>query len=308
MEPRGQALIARYKAVYSIPAEATITEQMILAHWELERQLTQDLLSSTAQDRWETFDRSYTRLYSELQWLNRFAGESDATLASNHAQYRKWQTAVGVPPLAIYEIGSGKGELIAYLAQQGFSCKATEITRERGEKHSDAAVPNLRWGVSDGVHLDDFEGAATYDVAISDQVLEHLHPDDLEAHLRGAHRILRPGGRYIFRTPHRFSGPHDVSQVFNCDKPLGMHLKEYTHRETLTALRRAGFGRAYFPFIPARNAQVNRIAGQGYLWILLAVERLLSWIPDYKVRYGCARLLGRIRLFCHNISLTAEKA
>ncbi|BBZ12411.1 class I SAM-dependent methyltransferase [Mycobacterium branderi] len=307
MEPSGQALIARYKAVYSIPADAAITEQMILAHWELERQLTQDLLSSTAEDRWETFDRSYTRLYSELQWLNRFAGESEATVSSNLAQHKKWHSAIGRAPLDVYEIGSGKGELITYLARQGYSCKATEITRERGEKHSDANVPNLSWGVSDGVHLDDFEGAATYDVAISDQVLEHLHPDDLEAHLRGALRILKPGGRYIFRTPHRFSGPHDVSQVFNCDRPLGMHLKEYTHREILTALRRAGFTRAYFPFIPTRNARLNKLVGQGYLQILLAVEHALSWIPDHTRRHAGARLLGKLRLFAHNISLTAEK-
>ncbi|GBE64659.1 hypothetical protein MFM001_11210 [Mycobacterium sp. MFM001] len=307
MEPRGQALIARYKAVYSIPADAAITEQMILAHWELERQLTHDLLTSTAEDRWETFDRSYTRLYSELEWLNRFVGESDATVATNRAQHQKWRAAIGAPPLAVYEIGSGKGELITFLAQQGFFCKATEITRERGAKHSDATAPNLSWGVSDGVHLDDFEAAAGYDVAISDQVLEHLHPDDLEAHLRGALRILKPGGRYIFRTPHRFSGPHDVSRVFNCDRPLGMHLKEYTHREILTALRRAGFTRVYFPFIPVRNPRVNRIVGQAYLQLLLVVERVLLWVPDYTLRHRCARLLGKLRLFGHNVSLTAEK-
>ncbi|ORW02958.1 class I SAM-dependent methyltransferase [Mycobacterium kyorinense] len=307
MEPRGQALIARYKAVYSIPDEAAITEQMILAHWDLERQLTQDLLSSTAQDRWETFDRSYTRLYSELEWLNRFAGESATSAASNHAQHRKWHAAIGAPPLAVYEIGSGKGELVTYLARHGFSCRATEITRERGEKHSDADTPNLSWGVSDGVHIDDFEAAAGYDVAISDQVLEHLHPEDLEAHLRGALRILKPGGRYIFRTPHRFSGPHDVSQVFNCDKPLGMHLKEYTHREILTALRSAGFTRAYYPFIPTRHTRVNKRVGQAYLQILLVVEHVLSWIPDHRIRRVGARLLGKLRLFGHNVSLTAEK-
>lgn len=43
MEPRGLELITRYKRTYSIPAEAEITEQMILDHWELERKLTKDL-------------------------------------------------------------------------------------------------------------------------------------------------------------------------------------------------------------------------------------------------------------------------
>jgi SAM-dependent methyltransferase len=306
MEPRGNELIARYKAVYSMGVEAPVTEEMILAHWELEKQLTQDLLSSTPQNRWETFDRSYTRLYSDLEWLNRSAGESRPTMRVSR-DHEKWCTAIGSPPLALYEIGSGKGELITYLARKGFLCKATEVTRERGEKHLDAGVPNLSWGVSDGVHLERFESAASYDVVISDQVLEHLHPDDIEAHLRGVHQILKAGGRYIFRTPHRFSGPHDVSRVFKCDRPLGMHLKEYTHREFMTAVRQAGFKRAYYPFIPGRNAAGKRFVGRLYLRVLVTVEDLLSLVPTHKMRRLCAELLRKLRLFSDNISLMAEK-
>ncbi len=306
MEPRGQELIARYKANYSIPAEAPVTEQMILAHWELEKQLTHELLSSTPQNRWETFERCYTRLYSDLEWLNRIVGESRPAAAGH--KHDKWCNAIGAPPLALYEIGSGKGELITYLAQQGFRCKATEVTRERGEKHLKASVPNLLWGVSDGVHLERFESAASYDLVISDQVLEHFHPDDIAAHLRGVHQILKPGGRYIFSTPHRFSGPHDVSRVFKCDKPCGMHLKEYTYREFVAALRQAGFKRAYYAFIPARNEAGKRFWGGLYLRVLLTVEALLAFIPTHKARRLCAKLLRKLGLFSNGISLTAEKA
>ncbi len=308
MEPRGNELIERYKATYLIPIEAPITEQMILFHWELEKELTQDLLSSTPQNRWQTFDRSYTRLYSELEWIHRFAGESNAAVDANHGDHQKWSHAIGAPPLSIYEIGSGKGDLITYLARQGYTCHATEVTRERGEKLLDASVPNLSWGISDGVHLGDFESADSYDVVISDQVLEHLHPDDVEAHLRGVHQILKPGGRYIFRTPHRFSGPHDVSRVFKCDKPLGMHLKEYTYREFTTVLRQAGFEPAYFPFIPVRNVVAKRLLGGLYLRVLMTTEMLLSLVPIHKLRRPCARLLAKLRLFSHHgVFLTAEK-
>jgi hypothetical protein len=34
-EPRGKQLIKRYKENYGIPAQADITEEMILKHWEL---------------------------------------------------------------------------------------------------------------------------------------------------------------------------------------------------------------------------------------------------------------------------------
>ena len=308
MEPRGQELIARYKAVYCMGVDAPITEQMILAHWELEKQLTEDLLSSTPQNRWETFDRSYTRLYSDLEWINRFAGESSPTVAANREQHKKWRAAIGEPPQAIYEIGSGKGELIEYLAREGFVCRATEVTRERGEKHLDSGVANVSWSVSDGVHLDRFESANSYDAVISDQVLEHLHPDDIEAHLRGVHAILKPGGRYIFCTPHRFSGPHDVSRVFKYDRALGMHLKEYTYREFMAALRETGFKSAHYAFLPVHNVPAERFLAGFYLRVLLALEGLLSLVPSRKIQRRCAQLLGKLHLFSNNICLTAEKS
>jgi SAM-dependent methyltransferase len=306
MEPRGNVLIARYKSVYSIPAEAPITEQMILAHWELEKQLTHDLLSSTPENRWETFDRSYTRLYKELGWLNRVVDTSSPAVAAHGEYHKKWHTAIGRPPLKVYEIGSGKGGLITYLSGQGFRCKATEVTRERGQKHLGADMPNVSWGVSDGVHLERFESAASYDVVISDQVLEHLHPDDIGSHLRGVYQILTPDGRYIFCTPHCFSGPHDVSRVFKCDSPVGMHLKEYTHREFMAALQKAGFKRAYFAFIPF-DAAGRKFLGRFYLSVLITTEYVLSLVPARKTQRRWAQLLGKLRLYQHNICLIAEK-
>ena len=305
MEPRGTELVARYKAVYSMRDEAPVTEQMILTHWELEKQLTAELLASTPQNRWETFDRSYTRLYDELGWLNRLVDASEPAAAVNPSQHRKWHGAIGAAPLRVYEIGSGKGELIKYLAAQGFTCKATEVTRERGAKHVDGAMPNLSWGISDGVHLDRFEGGAGYDVVISDQVLEHLHPDDVAAHLRGVRGILKPGGRYIFRTPHRFSGPHDVSRVFKCDSPKGMHLKEYTQREFIAALREAGFRQIHHPFMPIRHATLRRWIGWVYLRVLVSVEDALSLIRGHRSRRRYAQLLRRLHLFSDNVALSA---
>lgn len=307
MEPTGQELIARYKANYSIPADAAVTEQMILKHWELEKQLTRDLLSSTPQNRWEIFDRSYSRLYSDLEWLNPLVGGAARPAFVTRHGLTKWRRAMGASPLALYEIGSGRGELITYLAQQGFSCKGTEITRERGEQHLKVSLPSLSWGVSDGVHIERFERAASYDVVISDQVLEHLHPDDMSPHLRGVHKILKPGGRYIFRTPHRFSGPHDVSRVFNYDMSRGMHLKEYTIREVVAALQLAGYNRAYYAFVPFGDTSAKRLLGNLYIRTLMAVETVLACMPTQKMRRRCAKPLRIVGLFSNNISLIAER-
>jgi SAM-dependent methyltransferase len=78
------------------------------------------------------------------------------------------------------------------------------------------------------------------DVAFSNQLMEHLHPDDALEQLGGIWRALRPGGVYICITPNRISGPHDISQHFD-PVATGFHLKEYTTEELSGLFRQVGF-------------------------------------------------------------------
>lgn len=309
-EPRGQELIKRYKENYHIPVSAEITEEMILMHWELEKLLTTVLLESTPENRWEVFESTYGRLYSELNWLNDLVGADGLTPPS--ILYRDWVYLIGAPPMTIYEIGSGKGVMIRYLAGLGFTCRASEITHERGQKWADQH-PNLSWGITDGVNLGKFESHESYDVVISNQVIEHLHPDAILEHLRGVCFILREGGKYIFSTPHNYFGPSDVSRVFKCDKPHGMHLKEYTYQALKEALAKSGFKQIYAAFrIP--NIRFTRPLGSMiktrpsriYLYHLLLIEKLIALLPDHKFRQAAARL-SQMALFFPSIFLVAEK-
>ena len=316
MKPRESELIRRYRKNFDIPREANISEQMILAHWELEKQLTLELLQSKPEDRWDTFDRCYTRLYAELGWLNRFVGQVNMTQPPE--RYGKWIDLIGPPPKSIYEIGSGTGGFLSYLAQKGFACRGTEITRERGSRLVEESFMSLSWGLSDGVHLDRFEPPETYDIVLSNQVLEHLHPEDLEAHLAGVYFLLKGGGRYVFCTPHRYSGPHDISKIFKLHEPKGMHLREYTYLELVKALNRIGFSRVYYAFIPRKIrmllvsmgvhgiVQANRF-GPPYLRFLLSVEKALSVMPTFWLRRLCIKVLRGFYLFSDSICLVAEK-
>ena len=308
-EPRGQELINRYKKNYNIPTDADITEEMILKHWELEKRLTRELLECSPENRWGIFERCYSTLYGELWWLNRFINAGSALPPSQ--RYKNWVCLIGQPPKKIYEIGSGKGDMITYLARCGFKCRATEITRERGQKHA-FEHPNLSWGISDGVHLERFEDLNSYDVVVSDQVIEHLHPDDLYEHFKGVLSILSSRGRYIFVTPHRYMGPSDVSRVFKCDKPMGMHLKEYTYQGLKELLKRAGFKDIQAVLaIPPKVTQLFGIsvkprASRTYLDYLCVVEKLISLLPSQRFKRKAARLFMFI-LFSPSIFIIAEK-
>ncbi|MBG1269810.1 class I SAM-dependent methyltransferase [Nostoc sp. WHI] len=320
METRGIELITRYKRNYGIPAEVEITEDMVLAHWELEKDLTKKLLKSNSENRWEVFERAYTDIYSKLQLQNSLLKKSRPTLEKKDEsvdKYETWIEIIGSPPKKIYEIGSGKGEMIAYFAICGFECKATEITKERGSKYVTEPSPCLSWGNSDGVHLDNFEPTEFYDLVVSNQVIEHLHPDDLIVHLESAYKILIKQGRYIFTTPHCHTGPHDISAVFGYDTPQGMHLKEYTYKELCNSLKLSGYKRISCA-VPAKVKKILSILGIKqeeqitaigvfYLNMMLIVENILFGIPSKKVRRFFSRLLRKVYLFADNIFLVAQK-
>jgi SAM-dependent methyltransferase len=313
MEPRGTELVNRYKRNYHIPDNIKITEEMIIHHWDLEQKLTKELLESNPENRWDLFEHAYTLLYSELDWLNKLPGDTRNPVE----KYNTWLETIGAKPQKIYEIGSGKGKMISYLAECGFDCKGTEITRERGSKHVNSSSPNLTWGNSDGVNLAQFEPSNYYDLVVSDQVIEHFHPDDLQKHFQNAYSLLKENGRYIFSTPHCHTGPHDVSFVFKYDDSAGMHLKEYTYHELIAPVTAAGFKNIAYgiPFgikkILSRlgidqPAQLNKI-GTFYFKFMLIVEKILFLIPIKTIRRPIARLLRKFYLFADNIFLVAQK-
>ena len=313
MEPRGQELITLYKHNYRIPAAAEITEEMIRNHWELEKNLVKNLWESTPENRWEVFEKSYTTLYSDLEWLNNFSVENTQHLN----QYETWLGILVSPPKKIYEVGSGKGEMIEYFAKCGFECKATEITKERGSKHITDSSNNLSWGNSDGVHLDQFEPTDFYDFVVSNQVIEHFHPNDLNTHFQSVYQILNQQGSYIFTTPHCHTGPHDLSVVFGYDDPQCMHLKEYTYHELHQSLKLAGF-KSIYSAVPGKlrkllsklglgNEEKIRKVGIFYFHLMLIMENLLLVIKSKKQRRSLSKFLRKIYLFADNIFLVAQK-
>ena len=113
---------------------------------------------------------------------------------------------------------------------------------------------------------------ACHDVVFSDQLIEHLHPEDTELHFGLVHRLLAPGGTYLFRTPHALCGPHDVSRWFS-DTPQGFHLKEWTSLA---------------------------LAANGHLWLVTALEAALCRLP--------ARLRRRVsRWLLPNVTVAATR-
>jgi SAM-dependent methyltransferase len=289
----GRDVVAAYRRNYGLGAE--IGAEHVERHLALEGELTRGLLASAPADRWRTFSDAYTRLYQELPWLN--TPESPRSAA--------WLAAwANLAPAgaSVFEIGSGKAELLRFLLARGHPCVATEITAERGSKHL-ASADGLEWHSTDGVNLTAFEAPGSYDMVVSTQVIEHFHPADVATHFANAHALLRAGGRYVFDTPHRASGPHDLSRVFGMDSAAFMHLREYDWAEMRDFCRAADFADVRAVLRIGRWALPSR----AYLaWLILidAAERRFALSPRLRRQW---RRLGRYLLVPTNIWIVARK-
>jgi len=181
--------------------------------------------------------------------------------------------------------------LLKYLDNIGFQCTATEITKERGLKYLNESK-TIEIKPTDGINLTNFERNSSYDIVISDQVIEHFHPDDIITHFKEVYSILTLGGKYIFSTPHKYTGPHDISLVFKSKQCQGMHLKEYTYKELISVAKLSGFTKiniAYHkPFLKLFFLKAYKMT-----------EYLISFIPT--------QFFKKIFLFHDNIFLIIEK-
>jgi SAM-dependent methyltransferase len=215
------------------------TPEQVRMHYEVEKELAGRLRNASRQER-----RSlYTFLYNELfrrvphhpQLTRKASPEEKAHAVSQQIRFlgpflRKEYTFL--------ELGPGDCSLsfeATKLVNRVYAVDVSdEITRH-------VAVPNnFQLILSDGCSIPVPKNSVN--VAYSNQLMEHLHPDDAFEQLQNIYDALAPGGVFVCITPNRLTGPHDISKFF--DKVAsGFHLKEYTVSEVRDLFRRAGFSR-----------------------------------------------------------------
>jgi len=213
------------------------SDERLRAHYEVERELADRLRASAPADRRALYSRVYDELFARVPDHPQLRRKASSALseAAVSAQYRLLERYVR-PGFTYLEVGAGDCALALRACRDAASVIAADVSDAitQGLKAPD----NFRLVLFDGVDLPLPEGSV--DVAYSNQVVEHLHPDDALAQLRSIHRALKPGGVYLCVTPNRVNGPHDVSRFFD-RVATGFHLKEYTYADLDDLMRRAGF-------------------------------------------------------------------
>jgi SAM-dependent methyltransferase len=259
------------------------TPERLAAHFQLETRLARQLKDSSRSDR----TRLYSSLYNEL-----FEGVADHPQHAPDRDVRRLRIARQAEFLrgrldagsCYVELGCGDAALTKRIAPDAGAAIGVDVT--------DALIgagphpPGFRFLKTDGTSLDLPD--ASVDLVYSNQLMEHLHPDDADAQLREIVRVLKPGGKYICTTPNRLTGPHDISRYFSYE-PLGFHLREYDHGSLDRIFRRAGF-RSVVPivFLKGREFAPPMV-------VVKLTERMMSVLPDaVRARLSASRFVTNL--------------
>ena len=251
-------------------------------HYEVERELADRLRHATKEERRALYGAVYDELYQRVPHHPQLARKSSPELTREalRPQLRILRRYLR-PETVLLEVGPGDCSLsmaVAPLVRQVYGLDVSQKITEQLSLPS-----NFKLILSDGTSVP--LPPDSVDVAYSNQLMEHLHPDDALEQLEGICRALRPGGVYICITPNRINGPHDVSQYFD-SVATGFHLKEYTVGELSRLFRKVGF------------RKVQALLGRRGVFVpapvppVVAAEKALELLPP-SPRQVLARTVGR---------------
>ncbi|HLG40179.1 MAG TPA: methyltransferase domain-containing protein [Chitinophagaceae bacterium] len=202
-------------------------------HFILEKKLANELRESDLQQRRSLYMRVYNDLFTTFPEITH---NVDASVEQRLGWQLKFLKRLFDKEKVFMEIGSGDCLLAKELTNHFKKVVAFEVAD---------AIPFVK-GTPDNFELKIFNGfdmkeePSSYDIIYSNQVFEHLHPDDTIPLLRSYHKFLKDAGKLVIVTPNKLTGPHDVSREF-CEDAEGFHLKEYTYKELKALLKATGY-------------------------------------------------------------------
>jgi SAM-dependent methyltransferase len=246
----------------------TRTEQQLREHYLIERELADRLRSASRSERRVLYTELYDELFRRVLHHPMLQRAGHAPRQSNIARQLRFLRRFLTRDSVFMEIGAGDCALamhVASLVKQVFAIDVSEeITR------GIAPPANFKLILSDGCSIPVPE--ASIDFVFSDQLMEHLYPEDASEQLRNIFRSLAPGGIYVCITPNRMFGPSDISKYFD-EIATGFHLREYTTREMRQLLIDAGFADVRF-YAGARGSFLRCP-----YWVIAAIESALGALP-----------------------------
>ncbi len=220
-----------------IPKERTL--EQVRNHYEVEKAIAGRLKAASREERKKIYAVMYDELFAKVPDHPRLVGRESVELTEQRNRMKQAWVEKFLGPNAVFvEFAPGDCAFAKHVCRFVRRVYAIDISDQ--SKPQTPCPDNYTLVVYDGYTLDMGENVA--DIAFSDQFIEHLHPDDVVHHFGLVYRILKRGGVYVFRAPHRFLGPHDISKYFATEAE-GFHLWEPTFTDVARILTSLGYSR-----------------------------------------------------------------
>jgi 2-polyprenyl-3-methyl-5-hydroxy-6-metoxy-1,4-benzoquinol methylase len=221
--------------LHQVSAEIGVPEANLVAVLEIERKFHVQIFTATDP---AVRRRLYADVYARVHPLLEADTPTDSRYTNLVRLFRR-----ELQGKSIMDVGCGRGELLLAVhaaIPHGELCGLD--TSSTHQPNGTATVVFLQRDIVD------FRVEQSFDVVFSNQVLEHIAPADLPAHLQSIRRALKPGGTFICCLPNRLWGPSDVTRIvdYRCrglTAPQGTHLNESAYSELALTLRAHGFSR-----------------------------------------------------------------
>jgi SAM-dependent methyltransferase len=245
------------------------TPEQIREHYEVERELAARLHAARREDRLGLYTEVYEELYRRIPHHRKLLQKAtaDAQGALVERQVRWLKPSLG-PDSTFLEIGAGDCLVTFEIAKLVKKAIAVEVS-ETMAGHPDTP-DNFELLITDGTSIPVPPNSVS--VAYSQQLMEHLHPEDALEQLRNVYAALEPGGRYFCVTPNRTTGPYDISRHFD-DHATCLHLKEYTIGELTRIFESVGFREVHL-YVGAQGKPRTMPT-----WPFALLENLLAPLP-----------------------------
>jgi SAM-dependent methyltransferase len=246
-------------------------KKQLIEQYHIEKELANRLKIANKKDRKNLYTKLYDELFERVPHHPQLTRKKDKKLQQKaiSGQVKLLSTYFSREKIFM-ELGSGDCALSFEMCKYFKKVYAIDV--------SDTITKNIQKPtnfeliISDGSSIDVVP--ESINIAYSNQLMEHLHPDDAIDQLQGVYNALVPGGIYICITPHRFKGPSDISKYFD-EVATGFHLKEYTITELIQLFKSVGFRKIINLFV------VKSLMLKVPVYPAIYFEKLIDPVPHF---------------------------
>lgn len=268
-----------------------LTLEQLRNQYEVEKAIASQLKKATRKERAIIYRTMYDEVFRLVPDHTRVKRRKNSRLTSSTIKIKKRLIDNLITKSKILvEFAPGDCKFATEISKLVNFVYAIDISDQRGDFFD--KPNNFKLIIYDGYKLEIEEDSA--DIVFSDQLIEHLHPDDVEMHFELVKRILKPSGVYVFRTPHRFSGPHDISKFFSAVAE-GLHLKEWIYSEMVNILKKLDLS-CFLSYWFVRGIRIPMPVG-----FFIFLENMIRSLP-----YRARREISKLVLPC--IAMTVRKS